>query len=95
MRPGTAEKRYRGAFYMHASTARRRFSAARKAQATVLSILRKGVLDIPLMFVLNEVWPVYGVACATPIAEVISCVLAVVLAVRFLKSLGGGDAAKF
>ena len=47
------------------------------------------------MFVLNEVWPVYGVACATPIAEVISCVLAVVLAVRFLKSLGGGDAAKF
>ncbi len=70
-------------------------AAARKAQATVLSILRKGVLDIPLMFVLNEVWPVYGVACATPIAEVISCVLAVVLAVRFLKSLGGGDAAKF
>lgn len=54
-------------------------ATARKVPATLLSVLRKGILDVPLMFILNNVWPVYGVACATPIAEVISCVTAVIL----------------
>lgn len=60
-------------------------ATAKKVQATFLSVLRKGILDVPLMFTLNGVWPVYGVACATPIAEVISCVTAVILMRAFLK----------
>ena len=37
-------------------------ASAKKAQATALSMMRKGILDIPLMFLFNSVWPVYGVA---------------------------------
>lgn len=61
-------------------------ASAQKVQATVLSVMRKGIMDIPLMFVFMHVWPLYGVACATPVAEVISAAVAVVMVVRFLKS---------
>lgn len=62
-------------------------ASAKKVQATILSVLRKGVLDIPLMFALNQVWPLYGVACATPIAEVIGCTIAMTLVVKYLRKL--------
>jgi len=39
------------------------------------------------MFILNGVLPIYGVAYATPIAEVISFVTAVILTVVFFKRL--------
>lgn len=62
-------------------------ASAKKLQATVLSVLRKGILDVPLMFLLNRIWPLYGVAKATPIAEVIACIISLTLAARFLRRL--------
>ena len=51
----------------------------------VLAILRKGVLDIPLMFALNRPFPVYGIVWATPIADFVCCATALELFITFLK----------
>lgn len=42
----------------------------------VLAVLRKGVVDIPLMYVLSAYWPVYGAAWATPAADLVCCITA-------------------
>ena len=36
---------------------------------TLLSVLRKGAIDIPVMFVANAIFPLYGLPFAQPIAE--------------------------
>ncbi len=38
-------------------------------QALVLSIFRKGVLDLPLMMLANLLWPMYGLMLVQPIME--------------------------
>ncbi|MBS7528088.1 MATE family efflux transporter [Fusibacter paucivorans] len=62
-------------------------ATSNRLQATLMSMLRKGILDVPLMFILNGFIPLYGVAYATPIAEVISCLTAVVLVSKYLRNL--------
>lgn len=52
----------------------------------LLAILRKGVLDIPLMFLLVRRFPVYGIVWATPVADTLCCAAAVALFLRFLRS---------
>ena len=49
-----------------------------------LAILRKGVVDIPLMFALNAVVPIYGIVWATPVADVVCCACAMALSASFL-----------
>ncbi len=51
-----------------------------------LAILRKGILDIPMMFVLNALIPTCGIVMATPITDVICCVISIVLFLAFLRS---------
>ena len=53
----------------------------------LLAILRKGVLDIPLMFALVRLFPIYGIVWATPIADIICCACAIVLFTRFVSRL--------
>ncbi len=53
----------------------------------LLAILRKGVLDIPMMFLLLRPLPVYGIVWATPIADVLCCVTAVTLFTSFSRRL--------
>ena len=68
----------------------------------LLAVLRKGVLDIPLMFLLARRVPVFGVVWATPIADTLCCAAAVALFLRFLRGMrpkeialpGGVDAAE-
>ena len=50
-----------------------------------LAIMRKGVLDIPMMFLLNGLVAAYGIVMATPIADVLCCVAALMLFIAFLK----------
>ncbi len=57
-------------------------------KSLVLALLRKGILDIPLMFVLNALYPIYGIVCATPAADIICCITAVVLFILFMKKHG-------
>jgi len=50
-----------------------------------LAILRKGVLDIPMMFALNAFLPVSGIVMATPITDVLCCAVSVALFLSFLR----------
>ncbi len=52
-----------------------------------LAIMRKGILDIPMMFILLRLIPTYGIVWATPIADVLCCIAAVLLFTRFIAHL--------
>ena len=63
------------------------FQAVGKARLSfVLAILRKGLLDIPLMFLLGRWIPVYGVVWATPITDVVCCLVSIQLFIHFMKT---------
>ena len=49
------------------------------------AILRKVVLEIPLLFILNALFPLYGLAYAQFLAEVILAIAAVVMLVRIFR----------
>ena len=53
----------------------------------LLAILRKGIVDIPLMFMLNLVLPVYGIVLATPLADALCCAAANMMLIAFLKQM--------
>ena len=53
----------------------------------ILAILRKGIIDIPLMFILNTFLPIYGIVMATPIADAICCVAACLIFTTYLRKL--------
>lgn len=59
-------------------------------RATLLALTRKGFLDIPLMFFLAKVWVDFGPVAATPITDVVCCVLAVILYGGFTRHLYRG-----
>ena len=44
-----------------------------------LAIMRKGLVDIPLMFALDFFLPRYGLVWATPIADILCCAVAVIM----------------
>ncbi|MBO5564133.1 MAG: hypothetical protein J5935_00770 [Lachnospiraceae bacterium] len=63
------------------------FQATNRSQYSfLLAILRKGVLDIPLMFLLASAARHTGAVWATPIADVICCAAAVIMLVLWLKA---------
>ena len=59
-------------------------ATGKKVRSFILSILRKGLLDIPSMFWLKSMYGAVGVVWATPLAECISAVIAIGLFVSFL-----------
>ena len=63
-----------------------------KKKAFILSILRKGCLDIPLMYLFMAKVGKLGIVIATPIAEIISASLALILLLTTFKKLKKGDA---
>ncbi|MDD5940755.1 MAG: hypothetical protein PUC46_08285, partial [Lachnospiraceae bacterium] len=58
-----------------------------RLRALLLAIMRKGVVDIPAMFVFKSFIGAAGIVWATPFAEVVSAAVAVVLYVTFMKKL--------
>ncbi|KIR03641.1 Multi antimicrobial extrusion protein (Na(+)/drug antiporter), MATE family of MDR efflux pump [Lachnospiraceae bacterium TWA4] len=46
-------------------------------QAFVLSLLRKGIIDLPLMILANRIWPMYGVMLVQPFMELLGGSIAV------------------
>ena len=50
-----------------------------------LALMRKGILDIPLMFILVRLFGAYGAAAGTPIADGICAVAASFMMVSFMK----------
>lgn len=50
-----------------------------KTRAFLLSIIRKGAVDIPLMFLLDYVYPVFGIILCQPVTDVISAITGALL----------------
>lgn len=62
-------------------------SVGQKLQPAILSLLRKGGLDIPFMLLLNHLAGVDGIVWATPIADLIAMTVAVILFIPFWRRL--------
>ena len=62
-------------------------AAGRKVTPLILSILRKGGVDIPAMFLMNHLVGINGIAWATPIADFVSMVVAIVCFIPFWRKL--------
>lgn len=62
-------------------------ATGQRKKAFILSMLRKGVLDVPLMFILRVYLERIGVVLATPIAEAVSAVIAFMLFIPMIKEL--------
>lgn len=46
-------------------------------QAFILSIFRKGIVDLPLMMIMNQIYPMYGLMLVQPIMEFSGAVIAI------------------
>lgn len=57
------------------------------AKALTLSIIRKGPLDIALMYLMNFLIPLYGLYAVQPIVDTIALVVAIILYTAFYKNL--------
>lgn len=53
----------------------------------IFAILRKIVLEIPFIVILNYIYPLYGMALSQPAAELILAVVAVIILRRIIKNL--------
>ena len=62
--------------------------------AFIFAVLRKIVLEIPALFILIWLFPLYGLAYAQFAAEIILAVAAVVVLVRLFKRLEKGKSAE-
>lgn len=62
-------------------------STGNKLQPMVLSLLRKGGLDVPFMFLMDHLVGVSGIAWATPIADVLAMTAAACLFIPFWRRL--------
>ena len=63
------------------------FQAVEKGQQSLLlALLRKGILDIPLLFLLNSLLPPFGLAWATPAADIVCSITAVIFFLHFMKT---------
>ena len=55
--------------------------------AFVFAVLRKVILEIPALIILNLIFPLYGLAYAQFVAEVILAIAAVVVLTRLFRRL--------
>lgn len=56
-------------------------------KSLIFAIMRKIVLEIPALFILNALFPMYGLAFAQPFAELILAVAAVVVMAKMFRDL--------
>ena len=62
-------------------------AAGQKTRPMILSLLRKGGLDIPFMFLMNAAAGANGIPWATPIADSLAMGMALVLFIPYRKQL--------
>ena len=62
-------------------------AVGKKTLPLILSLLRKGAVDIPAMFLMNRLVGISGIAWATPIADVVSMTVAILCFLPFWKEL--------
>lgn len=54
-------------------------------KALVTILLRKGIIDIPLMIGLNILIPIYGVVMSQPLVDVLGAIVAIILFIIYIK----------
>lgn len=54
-------------------------------ESFMLALLRKGLVDIPMMFVLQLCIPVFGIVMATPLTDVLCCITSIFMFLFFAK----------
>lgn len=54
-------------------------------QSLICSVVRKGVLDIPLLFILDSILPLYGCMIVQPIVDTVSLIIAIYFYRRILQ----------
>ena len=59
----------------------------KKTASIFLSFLRKGTLDIPLMYLLNSLYQIHGVVWAIPLADFLALAVAALLFVPYVNKL--------
>lgn len=64
-------------------------ATGKKIQPLILSLLRKGGLDIPLMVLFDHAVGIQGIVWATPLADAIALIVSAVLLLPYLKKLIG------
>lgn len=62
-------------------------SVGKKVQPLCLSLLRKGGLDIPFMFLMNMLIGVNGIVWATPIADLGAMIVSIIVFIPFWKKI--------
>lgn len=62
-------------------------ATGKKLYSFITSIMRKGVFDIPLMYIFGKMWQEKGIVSATPVAEVLSIFVSLFMLFEFLRSL--------
>lgn len=62
-------------------------AVGKKVLPLILSMLRKGAVDIPAMFLMNRLVGITGIVWATPIADVVSMVAAILCFIPFWRDL--------
>ena len=67
-------------------------ATGRRIQPIVLSMLRKGALDVPLMFLFDRLIGLKGIAWATPAADILSLAAAAAMLLPHLRRLSGEGA---
>ena len=63
-------------------------ATGKKIRPLILSMLRKGLLDIPFMYLMNHVVGSSGIPWATLIADVLTFVISICLFVPYCKNIG-------
>lgn len=64
------------------------FQAVGKGNVSfVLAILRKGIVDIPMMIILDGIISIQGAVLATPITDALCCVVSIIFYTIFLRNI--------
>ena len=68
-------------------------ATGRARDSLICSVLRKGVLDIPLLFLMDRLFPLYGCMWVQPIVDIIALCVAGILELRYKRREAGGGLA--
>ena len=62
-------------------------AAGQSRPALILSVLRKGLIDTPLMILFNMAYPLFGLAFVQPATEFIAMAAAIIFYIRFVRRM--------
>lgn len=66
-------------------------AVGQRAKPLILSLLRKGSIDVMLMVIFNKIFGISGIAWATPVADWIAFVISLLLIIPFMKKLNAEE----